>query len=173
MDRASFIEHDGRPAVQFRRTYPHPIQRVWAAISEPAQIEKWFPSKVSFEPRTGASIEFSGDQNTEGSSGTILAFAPPRLLAFNWGGDELHFELEPIDDASCMLTLINVLEAHDTAARNAAGWTVCLAELDKLIAGQNVSGPHSDSAEDWREHYDSYVAAGMPSGAELLADGAR
>jgi uncharacterized protein YndB with AHSA1/START domain len=68
------------------------------------------------------------------TTGTVLAVDPPRRLSFTWFNDELHFELKPIDDNSCKLTLINVLEARDTASRNAAGWSVCLAELGKHIS---------------------------------------
>jgi len=55
------------------------------------------------------------------------------------------------------------------AARDAAGWTVCLAELGKHLAGQVAGGPHSETAESWREHYEAYVAAGMPSGSYIPA----
>jgi hypothetical protein len=75
--------------------------------------------------------------------------------------------LAAVGDSGCQLTLINVLEARNTAARNAAGWTVCLAELDKHLRGEVVHGPHSDTAEPWREHYDVYIADGMPYGAEI------
>jgi hypothetical protein len=71
--------------------------------------------------------------------------------------------------SKCATLIFNVLEARDTAARNAAGWTVCLAELDKHLRGAVAEGPHSDTAEPWREHYDAYIADGMPYGAEILA----
>jgi hypothetical protein len=79
----------------------------------------------------------------------------------------LHFALEASDDGGCVLTLTDVLEALDAAARNAAGWTVCLAELGKHLAGHVADGPHSETAESWREHYEDYVATGMPSGAYI------
>jgi hypothetical protein len=97
----------------------------------------------------------------------VLAFDPPRRVAFTWGGSELHVELEPAGEHGCTLTLINVLEARDEGARNAAGWSVCLAELDKHVAGAEVDGPHSAAAEDWQSLYDAYVAAGMPAGAPI------
>lgn len=60
----------------------------------------------------GGTIEFSGDPYTENNrTGTILVFEPPRRLAYTWGNDELHFELEPAGDGGCALTLIDVLEA--------------------------------------------------------------
>jgi hypothetical protein len=83
------------------------------------------------------------------------------------GPDELHFRLEPAGVGGCILTMVNVLAARDSAARNAAGWSVCLAELDKHVSGQVADGPHSAGAEPWEPYYDAYVAAGMPAGAPI------
>lgn len=166
MDLGTYLEHDGRPAVRFERTYPHSVTRLWAAITEPDELSHWFPSSVVIEPRVGGKVEFSGDPHTGPMTGEILQFDPPHRLAYTWGGDELHFELAPTDANGCTLTLIDVLEASDAAARNAAGWSVCLAEFDKHIAGEVTAGPHdSDSIKQWRPLYESYVAAGVPSGA--------
>ncbi len=166
MDRGTYVEHDGRPAVRFERTYGHSVSRLWAAITEPGELAHWFPASVAMESRVGGKIEFTGDPHVEPSIGEVLVFDPPHRLSFTWGADELHFQLAPAGDGNgCTLTLIDVLEAPNTAARNAAGWDVCLAELSKHIAGQTTDGPHSDSAEPWQPLYDAYVAAGMPSGA--------
>ena len=169
MDRGTLVDHDGRPAVRFRREYAHPVERLWTAITEPEELARWFPAKVRMQPEAGGTIEFYGDPNSpdSGQTGTILVYEPPRRLAYSWGASELHFALEARDDGGCVLTLTEVLEARDAAARNAAGWTVCLAELGKHLAGQVAGGPHSETAESWREHYDDYVAAGMPSGAYI------
>ncbi|HEX9624514.1 MAG TPA: SRPBCC family protein [Streptosporangiaceae bacterium] len=167
MDRGTYVEVDGRPAVRFQRSYNHPVQRLWTAITDPDELPHWFPSKVAMKPEVGGAIEFTDDPNAEPRRGTILVYEPPTKLAYTWGENELRFELEPAGEHGCRLTLIDVLPARDVAARNAAGWTVCLAELDKHVAGQVAEGPHSDTAGPWREHYDSYVAAGMPSGAEI------
>jgi uncharacterized protein YndB with AHSA1/START domain len=165
-ERGTYVEHDGRPAVRFTRRYPHPAERVWAAVSEPEGLRHWFPSRVELERRVGGRIAFRDDPNLPASSGTVLAYDPPRRLAFTWGGDELHLTVEPDGDGA-VLTLLNVLEARDAAARNAAGWAVCLAELEKHLRGAPAEGPHSASAEPWQELYADYVAAGMPSGAPI------
>jgi uncharacterized protein YndB with AHSA1/START domain len=170
MDRADFgtyVEHDGRPAVRFVRTYPHSIDRVWAAVTSPDELRRWFPARVAVDLREGGTITFSGDPHTEDRSGTVLACDPPRRLAFTWADDELHFELEPLGDGQCRFTLINVLHERNAAARNGAGWHVCLAELDKILDGERADGPHGTSAMPWQPLYDAYVAAGMPSGAEI------
>lgn len=167
MDRGTFVEIDGRPAVRFQRTYPYPPERIWSAIADPAELPHWFPATVSLESRVGGAIEFSDDPHVEPRSGTILTFDPPRRLAYTWGTDELRFELEPSDAGGCVLTLVNVLAERNGAARNAAGWSVCLTELDKHVSGGTADGPRSATAEAWQPHYDDYVAAGMPAGAPV------
>lgn len=167
MDMGTFVDYQGRPAVRFQRSYNHPAERLWTAITDPDELPQWFPSKVEMQPRVGGSIEFSGDPNMPTSTGTILEYDPPTKLAYSWGGTELHFELEPASDGGCVLTLINVLEAADEAARNAAGWSVCLAEFDKLIAGVPTSGQHAGNTQSWREFYEDYLEAGLPSGAAI------
>jgi uncharacterized protein YndB with AHSA1/START domain len=167
-DRGTYVEIDGRPAVRFQRSYNHPVQRLWTALTDSDELPRWFPSKIAMKPEVGGEVEFYGDPNAAGPSyGTVLVYEPPTKLAYSWGEDELRFELEPLGEHGCRLTLIDVLPAQNTAARNAAGWTVCLAELDKLMTGELAGGPHSKTALPWREHYDSYVASGMPSGAEI------
>jgi uncharacterized protein YndB with AHSA1/START domain len=170
MDRGTYIELDGRPAVRFERTFSHRVERVWRAVTEPAELGRWFPSEVEIELVEGGEIRFSGDPHAEGTTGTILELDPPRRLGFTWSADELHFELEPVGDDGCRLILINVLEERDTAARNAAGWAVCLGELDKLVVGERPDGPHSPTAEAWRPVYEANVAAGMPHGAWLPSE---
>lgn len=169
-DLGTYLEHDGRPAVRFVRRYPHPVERVWTAVTDPAELAHWFPSSVTVQPRAGGTISFADDPHLEPSRGTVLAFDPPRRFAFTWGGDELHLSLEP-DGGGCVFTLLNVLEARDTAARNGAGWTVCLAELDRHLTDGTADGPHSDGALDWRPVYQAHVTAGVPHGAAIPAGG--
>ncbi|MFG3258240.1 SRPBCC family protein [Streptomyces sp. NPDC048172] len=165
MDLGTFIDFDGRPAVRFTRTYDHSVERLWQAITEPGELAHWFPSPdVRMEPRVGGKIEFAGDPNIKDdlSVGTVLAYEPPHRLAYAWGDDELHFSLRSAGDRGCELTLVNVLERRDAAARNAAGWDACLAALASRLLGTE----DSDSL-DWEPRYKAYLAAGLPSGAPV------
>ena len=168
-DLGSYLEVAGRPAVRFERSYPHPIERVWTAITDPAELAHWFPSpRVSIDQRVGGSIRFGGDPYAADQKGTVLAWQPPTRLAFSWGADELHFTLEALDSTSCRLVLLDLLEQRDAAARNAGGWLVCLGELAKTVAGQPGDGPHSDPViASWQQVYDAHIAAGLPHGAEI------
>lgn len=152
--------------MRFERTYPHSVERVWAAVTDADELGCWFPSAARIEPRVGGTVTFSGDPNVADSVGTVLVFEPPRRVAFTWGDDELHLQLEPAPEG-CTLTLIDVLAERDQAARNGAGWHVCLDELTKLLDGAASAGPHGDTATPWQPVYDVYLAAGMPAGASI------
>ncbi|MET9831074.1 hypothetical protein ABZ078_17630 [Streptomyces sp. NPDC006385] len=63
-----------------------------------------------------------------------------------------------------------MLVAENTAARNSAGREVCLAALaapDAHARGARFEGPHAGASAPWKEFYDAYVAAGVPSGAPV------
>ncbi|MEV6835670.1 SRPBCC family protein [Streptomyces sp. NPDC051133] len=158
---------DGRPAVRFSRTYDHPVDRVWRFVTDPGELARWFPSRAEMELRPGGTVRFSGDPNMPESTGRVLAVDPPRHLSFAWGGDELHFDLEPVDERRTRFTLTDVLGAADTAARNGAGWEVCLAALDAMARNEAPAGPHSGASPAWKEFYDGYLGAGVPSGAPV------
>jgi uncharacterized protein YndB with AHSA1/START domain len=158
---------DGRPAVRFSRTYDHPLDRVWQFVTDPDHLAHWFPSRAEIDLRPGGTITFSGDPNMPGSTGRVIAVDAPRHLSFDWGGDELHFDLEALDDKRTRFTLTDVLSAEDTAARNGAGWEVCLTALDARARGERHEGPHAGAGGPWKEFYRAYLDAGVPSGAPV------
>jgi hypothetical protein len=79
----------------------------------------------------------------------------------------LRFELKPVDgDSACLLRFTALLDAKDRAARDAAGWHVCLDGLERHLDGANEDAAHG--AEDtWRERYEQYLERGVPSGAPI------
>ncbi|MBC9724836.1 SRPBCC family protein [Streptomyces sp. TRM68367] len=163
---------DGRPAVRFSRTYHHPIGRVWQFVTDPEELAHWFPSRMEIEPRTGGVIRFGGDPDLEDSTGTVLAVDVPRHLSFDRGGDELRFDLEALDDRRTRFTLTNVLQSADTAARNGAGWEVCLAALDARARGEDFEGAHAGHTPARDRCYAAYIETGIPSGAPVPGVGA-
>ncbi|MFJ5262243.1 SRPBCC family protein [Streptomyces sp. NPDC088387] len=158
---------DGRPAIRFSREYDHSVDRVWHFVTDPDELAGWFPSRAEMDLRPGGAVTFSGDPAMEEFTGTMIAVDPPRHLSFDWGGDELHFDLEPLGATRTRFTLTNVLVAEDTAARNGAGWEVCLSALDAKARGEKVEGAHAGAEAPWKGFYDGYVDAGFPAGAEI------
>ncbi|MFC5930182.1 SRPBCC family protein [Cryobacterium melibiosiphilum] len=173
MTTTTLIHRGERPAVRIECALSHAVERVWAALTVPAESARWFPSTLTVEPRVGGTVTFAGDPNTPDSAGTVLEYAAAQHLAFSWGTNELHFDLVAASPETCVLVLTDVLTHENEAARNAAGWDVCLAQLDVHLSGEEADGPHGSSAPSWQQAYDRCVAAGLPSGAPIPGGASR
>ena len=159
---------DGQPMVRFERTFPHPISAVWAAITDPGQLEGWFPTTVEFDQlRAGAAIVFRfAEDRYPSMNGEILELRPPERLVFTWGGDRLTFELEPREEgAACRLAFTVVLDSADKAARDSAGWEACLDQLDLVAGGRQPVRPAETGK--WEDYYAAYQCLGLPATAPI------
>lgn len=168
MTTGSYHEVQGQPVVRFERTFPHPVHAVWEAITDPRQLEAWFPTAVEFSGLTpGAPIEFRfAEDRYPPMSGQVLEVVPSQRLAFTWGDDELTFELEEREDGTaCRLALSVVLDSAEKAARDAAGWDQCLDALGLLVGGQRPERPIS--SDSWRAYYEEYQRRGLPATAPV------
>jgi uncharacterized protein YndB with AHSA1/START domain len=160
-----------RPALRFQRRMAHPVDAVWRAITESAQLEQWFPSSVELDLREGGEMTFTfretklSEQPTT-MAGEVTDLDPPRLFAFYWGEDHLRFELEPADGGT-LLTFTALLDARDKAARDAAGWHVTFDALERHLAGTATSPSSPEPGADWRGLYDEYAGRGFPTGAPI------
>ena len=146
---------DGKPAVRFERVYPHPVEHVWRSVTEPERARALVPDHRRGRPARGRGDDVHVPRRARWSRWTarVLELDPPRTFAFLWGDEVLRFELAAEGDG-CRLTLTHLISNADEAARNAAGWHVC---LDKL------GGEESD----WEPLYEEYERRGVPAGAEI------
>jgi uncharacterized protein YndB with AHSA1/START domain len=78
---------DGRPALRFDRTLAHSVERVWRAITEPTELERWFPAAADWTPATGETFE------AYGATGEVTEVDAPHRLAWTFGGERYSFEL--------------------------------------------------------------------------------
>jgi uncharacterized protein YndB with AHSA1/START domain len=159
---------EGLPVVRFERTFAHPVAAVWEAITDPGQLQSWFPTAVEFaELRVGAPMVFRFEQ--EGypeMEGEIRELEPGRRLVFSWGEDELTFELsEREGGAACRLAFTVAMGTTDKAARDSAGWEERLDILARTVVGE-VSAP-STGRERWNAYYEEYKAQGLPATAAI------
>ena len=162
-DTGTYLKVDDRPAVRFERVYDHPVERVWEAISDPAQMRHWFPSpEVSHDAREGGSITLSGDPYAPGAkTSRVLVWDPPHRFSFEWEDDELHFTLTEVDEG-CRLELVNILSKDGAAARNAAGWEMCLGHLDRVVAGTWEASSSDGSMAEFLPVLEKYKTRGLP-----------
>jgi uncharacterized protein YndB with AHSA1/START domain len=156
-----------RPALQFERLLAFPVDAVWRAVTDPAELGTWFPAAVSVEPRVGGRIDFAGRDGGPAGEGEVLQLDAPHVLSFSWGGERLHFELEPMVGEGCLLRFTHLLSDPEQAAREAAGWHVCLDVLGRHLAGEPTRAPGPTPTDEWREQYEDYLERGLPSGAPV------
>ncbi|MFI7540676.1 SRPBCC family protein [Actinoplanes sp. NPDC049599] len=123
----------------FVRTLPHPLAKVWAALTDPGRLDQWAPFTAAGDlSRPGATTltTVDGPDRTD-LPATVLRAEPPTLLEYTWGDDLLRWELAPAGDGT-RLTLRHTLAEPDLAPMVAAGWHLCVAVLDRLLADDPV-----------------------------------
>lgn len=136
-----------RWALRLERRYPHPVEKVWRAVTEPAHLAQWFPSTVEVDLRVGGAMRFGfGDDMVV--TGEVTELDPPRLLAFTWGDDTLRLELGPDGDGT-RFVLVTTFDDRYGAPSYAAGWDLCLAALGPVLADEPV--PPAGRAVDRHE----------------------
>jgi uncharacterized protein YndB with AHSA1/START domain len=145
---------DGRLVLRFERRFGHPMEKVWRALTEPAQLAAWFPWDMELDLHEGGKILFVM-QEGEGRTldGSIIELDPPRVFTYTWGDDVLHWELRP-DDGGCLLVFTHTFDERPSAASFAAGWTICLTGLRSVLAGEK---PAEDALAEWPELHERYV----------------
>jgi uncharacterized protein YndB with AHSA1/START domain len=156
---AALARAGGRWVLTMTRDLRQPPELVWPMLTEPAQLSRWSPV-VPDRPLASAGPAVSHE--TPGQPGvdvTVLACDPPRELVHRWGDHLLRWALTPVPGGS-RLTLEQTFGAPDDAAMYAAGWHLCLAVLEVLDAGHDVSRVVGERARDygWAELRDRYQA---------------
>jgi uncharacterized protein YndB with AHSA1/START domain len=139
-EHAVLLEREGRAVLRFERLLGHDRERVWRALTDRDDLDAWHPTPFELEPAVGGSVTFHATKGApEMPDGRVLAYEPPSLLAYSWGEDELRFELAVHEDG-CLLTLEHTFEDRFKAARDGAGWHLCLGALSAALDGRAVPG---------------------------------
>jgi uncharacterized protein YndB with AHSA1/START domain len=146
-------EDDGRQRLELRRSWPDPIEDVWAALTEPDRLARWI-GVYEGERRAGATGTFAMTQEEGEAAGqptTIVECDPPRRLVIEW--PEASAQMERIDldlvveGGRTVLRFVQFFPAATDVVDWALGWHWY---LDKL--GAEIDGGASPS--DW----DAFVA---------------
>jgi len=160
------VLRDGeRLGLRFVRHLPHPVERVWRAITESDQLRNWMPCDIVGERRAGSEIElpfwpaqvekYQIEETT--LRGRIEVWEPPAVFQWTWGDDVLRFELQD-QSGETMLIFTTWLESSDPeeAAGAAGGYHVCLDELGVLL-DIGSTPPLVDKDDDARRLQDHYA----------------
>jgi uncharacterized protein YndB with AHSA1/START domain len=135
--------------LDWERSYPQGLERVWQAISNADEISNWLKFPTQLEPRVGGKIhiEFSAEGSLEG---IVCEFEPPHLLIYTWGDSLVNWKLDG-DAAETKLHFSHVGVRPELLAGLGAGWHGFLNQLEDHLAGS----PRPYSYKDLKARYEN------------------
>jgi len=159
---------DDRWTLVLCRDLRQPPEKVWAALTEPAQLRQWAPYTTNRDlGSVGDATLTMIDGDTQYDLPTSVTRAePPSLLELTWGTDLLRWELTAVGSGT-RLTLRQTVADRDWAAKVAAGWHLCLVVAEHLLDGQPIEPIRGADALNygWNELRDAYAARLAPPGS--------
>jgi uncharacterized protein YndB with AHSA1/START domain len=161
------LREDGVHVLRYERRLPHPVERVWRAVTEPRELEGWL-AHADLDLREGGRVRLAwlntDDQgNTAIATGTVARLDPPRVVEY---ATDLHgllrFELAPDGAAGTRLTL--TVEHPDLAEHLdlvLPGWHIHLDHLAEALDGRPVDWARWDTEHRprWEELHERYRGA--------------
>lgn len=118
------------------RELHHPPAKVWQALTEPAQLREWAPFDADRSLASVGPVKLStvGIPDPQVSETRVTRAEAPNLLEYQWGGNRLCWQLEPIADGT-RLTLWHSID-RGFISMGAAGWHICFDVLDRFLAAE-------------------------------------
>lgn len=136
------------------RELRHAREKVWEALTDPAQLREWAPFDADGNLGTaGATVKLTtvGAPKPHITETTVTHADAPSVLEYNWGGNDVRWQLEELNGGT-RLTLWTKIDRR-FIAWGAAGWHLCFDVLDRLIAGNPIGrtvGPAAMKIEGWQ-----------------------
>jgi uncharacterized protein YndB with AHSA1/START domain len=131
--------------IVLEEVFPYPIEKVWAAISEPEHIAGWL-MKGTFSARKGLHFTFDCDDPeswTRTISGKVLEAQAPHRLQYTWAGDGdaitiVTWTLKTVDGGTLVTLVHEGFEAFGDIAdvryrEHHEGWKECLLKLKSIL----------------------------------------
>jgi uncharacterized protein YndB with AHSA1/START domain len=136
------IEDDGRQRLEFRRSWPDPVEDVWAALTEPDRLARWIGRYDGTGGAGGAGtfVMTQEEGDHAGSPMTILECDPPRRLVVEWeqeGAENWRVDLDLwAEGGGTVLRFVQLFPAGADVTDMALGWHWYLDMLDAEISGR-------------------------------------
>jgi uncharacterized protein YndB with AHSA1/START domain len=124
--------------LQFRRVWPHPVEDVWSAITDPGRMARWLGT-YDGERRVGGTGTFTMTQEDQsvGERMTIVECDPPRRLVVEWLSEErwrVQLDLEAEGGRTVLLFSQSFASGTDVGDL-ALGWHWYLDKLGAEVVG--------------------------------------
>jgi uncharacterized protein YndB with AHSA1/START domain len=144
------------------RELRHTPDKVWQALTDPAQLREWAPFDADGSLGTpGATVNLTtvGAPMLHVTETRVTRAVPARELVYNWGGNDMRWELESLGGGT-RLTLWTSL-GRRYISMGAAGWHICFDVLDRYLDGAPIGrtvGPDAMKVDGWHRLHQEYTA---------------
>jgi uncharacterized protein YndB with AHSA1/START domain len=121
------------------RELRHSPEKVWQALTDPAQLREWAPFDADRSLATaGATVKLTtvGAPSPHVTETTVTRAEAPRALEYNWGGGDIRWELEAVRGGTRLTLWAGI--GRRFISMGAAGWHICLDVLDRLLSGAPI-----------------------------------
>jgi uncharacterized protein YndB with AHSA1/START domain len=115
----------------------HAPDKVWQALTDPAQLREWAPFEADGSLGTvGTAVKLTWVGAPQGSETRVTRADAPKVLEYDWGAQGIRWELEPVAGGT-RLTLWHDIDRR-FISMGAAGWHICFDVLDHLLSGTPI-----------------------------------
>ncbi len=131
------------------RELRHPPEKVWQALTDPAQLREWAPFDVDGSlGKAGTSVNIMWMGAPKPLETRVTQADAPKLLEYG----DIRWELES-HGGGTRLTLWHSIDRR-FISWGAAGWHICLDVLDRLLSGTPLRPPgwwgRDEGFEGWQ-----------------------
>ena len=121
------------------RVLRHSPEKVWRALTDPAELREWAPFDADRSlGAAGTTVKLTtvGAPTPMVSETTVTRADAPKVLEYEWGGNDIRWELEAFDGGT-RLTLWHNID-RGFISMGAAGWHICFDVLERLLSGTAI-----------------------------------
>jgi len=130
------------------RDLRHSPEKVWEALTQPAQLREWAPFDVEGNLEAqGTTVTLIWAGTGQRTDVTVTCADPPHVLEFG----DLRWELEPLPNCT-RITLWHQIDRR-FSSWGAAGWHIGFDVLDRLLAGNPIgrlAGGDAIELQGWK-----------------------
>ncbi|MBA2685699.1 MAG: SRPBCC family protein [Gemmatimonadaceae bacterium] len=160
------------------RDLRHSPAKVWDALTDPEQLHEWAPfdSVTNLGAVGTAKLSTVGAPTPYVSESRIKRADAPKVLEFNWGGQNIRWQLEPLGSGTRLTLWHNIDPGF--ISMGAAGWHIAFDVLDHLLLGDPIArmaGPDAMKFDGWQRLNAEYAKQfgveprGAPSNTSVSA----
>jgi uncharacterized protein YndB with AHSA1/START domain len=143
------------------RELRHSPEKVWQALTDPEHLREWAPFDADRSLGTSGSrvkLTTVGAPTPMVSETTVTRAEAPKVLEYNWGGNDIRWELETFGGGT-RLTLWHNIDRR-FIAMGAAGWHICIDVLERSLAGEPIGrivGSDAMQFSSWQRLHAEYA----------------